>query len=155
MQTSSLKVTLNQAHHGKGPAPARPGPGATSPPPSKAPSSEGHREPVAHGYNPFEDDEDNGLPAQDGANSGSQQWPPAAASHEKVKSSKKARAPPLPEVSDSSSVSVSRRPGGDAGQAGTDPGEHLRDACSVSEAKPATPQLSGGKKDEPPATKRR
>lgn len=99
------------------------------------------QEPISYGYNPFEDDDD------DEANS-----------HAKIKSSKKVRAPPLPELSDTSSTSVSLSPGGDPGPAVTDPdnrGAHLRDACNVSEVKPVTPQLSGGKKDEPPTTKRR
>lgn len=120
------------------------------------------QEPLSYGYNPFEDDEDDELTAPDEA----KQWPPAADSHAKIKSSKKARAPPLPELSDTCSSPVSLSPGGDPGRdpsrdpspAGTDPdnhGAHLQGPCSISEAKPATPQLSGGKKDEPPTSKRR
>lgn len=129
------------------------------------------QERLTYGYNPFEDDdEDDELTAPDDANSGSKQWSPAADSHAKIKSSKKARAPPLPELSDTCSSPVSLSPGGDPGRdpsrdprgdpgpAWTDPdnhGAHLQGPCSISEAKPATPQLSGGKKDEPPTSKRR
>lgn len=120
---------------------------------------------LTYGYNPFEDDEDE-LTAPDEANSGSKQWPPAADFHAKIKSSKKARAPPLPELSDTCSSPVSLSPGGDPdrdprgdpGPAGPDPdihGAHLRGPCSISEAKPSTPQLPGVKKDEPPTSKRR
>lgn len=158
---TSVTVTVNQANRGKGPAPARPCSGAKTSPAShisKTQSTEVQQEPITYGYNPFIEEEDDELTAQDEANSGSKQRPPAAASHAKIKSSKKAHAPPLPELSDTSSTSVSLSPGGDAVPAVTDPdnhGAHLRDSCSISEAEPATPQLSGGKKDEPPTTKRR
>lgn len=145
MQTGSSTAAVSQAVYGKGPAPARPTSNI-----SQAQSSEVKQEPITCGYNPFEDDEGDELTAQDEANSGSKQWAPGAASQAKVKSWKKAHAPPLPELSDTSSTSVSLSPGGDAGPAVTEPhGAHLR------EAKPATPQPSGGKKDEPPTTNRR
>lgn len=150
VQTSSLTLIVNQANHGKGPAPARPWSAAKTAPTSNVAKSQS--------YNPFEDDEDDELSAQDEANSGSKQGPPAAASHAKVKPSKKARAPPLPGLSDASSCPDSLSPRGAAGPAVAHPdnhGAHLGDISGISEAKPATPQRSGGKKDEPPTTKRR
>uniref|UniRef100_H3CUL9 RAB11 family interacting protein 1 (class I) b n=1 Tax=Tetraodon nigroviridis TaxID=99883 RepID=H3CUL9_TETNG len=83
--TSSLTVTASHAQHGKGPAPATPEPsGAKTSPTSnipKAQSSGVKEEPFTYGYNPFEDDEDDELAAEDEALSGSKQGP-------KIKSSK-------------------------------------------------------------------
>ncbi|XP_076613993.1 uncharacterized protein rab11fip1b [Chaetodon auriga] len=117
-QSSTTKETTNAAKHSKRPAPSRPGSVEEAPSsgPKTASSSggkignkfppEAKQKPIVYGLNPFEDDEDeDGLAAQgDTANTGSVQWPPPmaqdaekdAASPAKIKSSKMARAPPLP-----------------------------------------------------------
>ncbi|TNM91929.1 hypothetical protein fugu_018941 [Takifugu bimaculatus] len=156
MHSSSVKVTLTGAKQGKGPAPSRPCPGARAPPTSNishTSSLDVKQAPISYGLNPFEDDED-----EDEANFDPTRWPPAAASSSKFKSSKKARAPPLPELCDTPSTSVGLNPGGDPDPAVVVPDNHQVLPCdpgSISEAKPVTPQGSGGKREEPPTTKRR
>lgn len=144
-----------EAKHAKGPAPSRPHPAAKTSPAS-ATSSGVKRQPVACSLNPFEDEEDDEPTAEDEAGSCPRQGAAAEAdAHAKIKSSKKARAPPLPELPD---ASVSLNPGGDPDPAVSLPdndGAHSGDPNSVSEAKAVTPQGSGGKKEEPPTAKRR
>lgn len=112
-QGSTSKGVINEAKHSKRPAPSRPCSVVEEPSPGhktgsslhvKLPnkrSSEVKREPVVYGLNPFEDDEDE-VCSQDEVttNVGLKQWPPAAsqdaAAQAKIKSSKKAHAPPLP-----------------------------------------------------------
>ncbi|XP_044029324.1 rab11 family-interacting protein 1-like [Siniperca chuatsi] len=193
-QSSTTKGTTNVGKHSKRPAPSRPrsveeGPSSE---PKTAPSSDGNishecgseakQEQIVYGLNPFEDDE-NELTSQDdtttSGETGSIQWPLAvsqaadkdAASQTKIKSSKVARAPPLPATSSNQNAE-----GGhvtdDTGV--TVPDNSVTHACDpkseavsrvhvhetpLQESRPATVQSAGeeagGKKEGPPTTSRR
>lgn len=181
-ESSTAKGTINEAKHSKRPAPSRPrsveegpSPGPkTSSSDGKIPnkcSSEAKQEPIVYGLNPFEDDEDeNELAVHDDAaatNAGSIQWPPAvspaaspaadkdADAQAKIKSSKRARAPPLPAMSaDQNTVG-----GHDTGVNAPDNGvTHPCEPKHVPETpaqEPATVQSAGGKKEGPPPASRR
>ncbi|XP_070780777.1 rab11 family-interacting protein 1-like [Enoplosus armatus] len=202
-QTSATKGTSNAAKPSKRPAPSRPrsveeGPSSE---PKTAPSSDGNishkcgskakQEPIVYGLNPFEDDEDeNELTAQDDTTAfdktGSIQWLPAvsraadkeAAPQTKIKSSKVARAPPLPakKAATSSTLIIQNTEGDhvtdDTGvtepdNSVTHAGDPEPEAISrvhvqetpAQESQPATVQTAGeeagGKKEGPPTTSRR
>lgn len=174
-QSSTAKGTINEAKHSKRPAPSRPrsveegsSPGPKTPSsdgkiPNKR-SSEAKQEPIVYGLNPFEDDEDeNELAVQDDTttttttNAGSTQGPPAvspaadedADAQAKIKSSKKARAPPLP------AVSADQNTVGGHGTGVNAPDNGVTHPCEPKHV-PETPvQSAGGKKEGPPPASRR
>lgn len=194
-QSSTAKGTANAAKHSKRPAPSRPrsveeGPSSE---PKTASSYDGNmshecgsnakQEPVVYGLNPFDEDEDE-LTAQDdtaSGNTGSTQWPPAvpqaadkdAASQTKIKSSKMARAPPLPakNAATSSTLINQNTEGGHVTDDTDVPDNGVTHACDpesevlspvqspIQEPQPAAVQSAGeeagGKKEGPPTTSRR
>lgn len=187
-QSSPAKGTIIETKHSKGPAPSRPRSveKETSPGLKTASSSDGEipdkhssetkQEPTARSLNPFEDDEDEAEQDDVTTNVGSIRWPPAvsqaadkdAASQAKIRSSKKARAPPLPaNTAAEPSASVIRDAAGglDAGvTAGDNSATHPCDPERVPESPVQGSQLatvqspvekSGGKKEGPPPTSRR
>lgn len=190
-QSSATKGTTNVAKHSKRPAPSRPrsveegpssGPKTASSSGGKVSNkfpSKAKQEPIVYGLNPFEDDEDEDEHELAAANTGSVQWPPPMsqaadkdeASQAKIKSSKTARAPPLPaKTAATSSTSIKRNTEGgdvtgDTGVAVPDNSEtHPCDPEPVpespaQESQHATVQRAGeeggGKKEGPSATPRR
>lgn len=171
-QSGTAKGTINEAKHSKRPAPSRPRSVEEGPSPGPKTSSsdgkiprEAKQEPIVYGLNPFEDDEDeNELAVRDDTtttNAGSTQGPSAvspaadkdADAQAKIKSSKKARAPPLPAVSaDQNTVG-----GHDTGVNAPDSGvTHPCEPKHVPETPAQEPvQSAGGKKEGPPPASRR
>lgn len=184
-QSSATKGATDVGKHGKRLAPSAPqssGPktGSTSNGKTSQCGSGAKQEQIVYGLNPFEDDDDdeNELAAQDytPANTSSVQWPPAASqpadkdatTQPKIKSTKTARAPPLPTKNAAASGSTIQPDGPVTGDSGvTVPGGRVTESCApepdqqtpVKEARAATVQSAGEdagrKKEGPPATQRR
>lgn len=152
-QGSTTKGVISEAKHSKRPAP-EPSAGhkTGSSPHIKIPkkrSSEVKQEPIVYGLNPFEDDEDD-VCSQDEmtTNVGSVPWPPAAsqdaAAQAKIKSSKKARAPPLPATTVTQNTEGSQETGGNAPE---------NDVCATHPCDPKhVPEMTKG--GPPPASRR-
>lgn len=188
-QSSTTEGTTNVAKHSKRPAPSRPrsveeGPSSE---PKTALSSDGKifhecgseakQQTTVYGLNPFEDDEDdNELTANDdtttSGKTGSVQEPPAvsqgadkgAASQTKIKSSKVARAPPLPTTkAATSSTLISQNTEESQAETGVMvPDNRITDACvpeSISplhvQESPSAGEEASGKKGGPPTGSRR
>lgn len=159
--SGNSKWPVNEVKHSKGPAPSRPlsVEGGPSPGAKTAPSS-GDRtpnkckqEPSVGSLNPFDDEEDEDeleVQYETSTNAGSTQSPPADA---KVKSAKKARAPPLPVQS------VNQNAAGGQETVETAPDSAVRQPSdlrhAIQESQHATVQREGEKKEAPrPASRR-
>lgn len=158
-QSGNAKWPVNEVKHSKGPAPSRPPAVEGGPSPgAKTASSPGDKipnkckqEPTACSLNPFDDDEDEDeLQDETTTNAGSTQSSPADA---KVKSAKKARAPPLPVQS------VDQNAAGSQETVETAPDSTITQPSDprhvIQESQHATVQREGEKKEAPrPASRR-
>lgn len=159
-QSGNAKWPVNEVKHSKGPAPSRPPSVEGGPSPgAKTDSSSGDKipnkckEPTVGGLNPFDDDKDeNEVEVQDETttNAGSTHWSPADA---KVKSAKKAHAPPLPVQSVNQNAAGSQETVENAPDSTVRQPSEPRHA--IQESQHATVQREGEKKEAPrPASRR-
>lgn len=160
-QSGNSKWPVNEVKHSKGPAPSRPPAveGGPSPGAKTAPSSgdkipnRGKQEPTVGSLNPFDDEEDEDeleVQGETTTNAGSTQSSPADA---KVKSAKKARAPPLPVQS------INQNAAGSQETVETAPDSAVRQPPdprhAIQESQHATVQREEEKKEAPrPASRR-